>query len=206
MAIWVKNHPDKSKEYYRKKNPPHKRKRKKLFTSEELKQHRREYLNRPEVRQHNRERKKQWILNNPEEWRTRKKKQDFKRRGLGNNYLNKRFEGSHGHHVNYNDVIFIPESIHASIFHSVWSGEGMTDINDKVRQWLTEQNTPIQFDYVYINDPILTVRKYGRPLKENPKCGTKKQKYMQERYQRKKCGTIYPLAIYRDIRVIQPIS
>ncbi len=200
--IWIKIHPEKVKEYRKKSYKPHPRQ--KRFTPEELKQHRKEYLYRPEVKQHNKERKKQWILDNPEEYRTRKKKQDYKRRGLGNNCLNARFEGSHGHHVNYNDVIYIPESLHNSVLHSVWSGEGMIEINVKVRQWLIEQNNPIQFEYVYINNPILTIRKRGRPLKANPKCGTKKQKYMQERYQQRKQLTkpIYPLAVYNPIRIL----
>ena len=80
----------------------------------------------------------------------------------------------------------------------------MIDINNKVRQWLIEQNTPIQFEYIYINDPILTIRKRGRPLKTNPKSGIKKQRYMQERYRQRNQLTkpIYPLVIDNSIRTL----
>lgn len=40
------------------------------------------------------------------------RKSDKKRRGLGFNPLNKFFEGSHGHHINNIDVVYIPKEIH----------------------------------------------------------------------------------------------
>lgn len=206
---WVKNHPDKVKEYqreyFKKSYKPHPRQ--KRFTSEELKQHRRNYLNRSEVKQHNKERLKNWRKEHPEEYKLRQKKQDFKRRGLGNSCLNKRFEGSHGHHVNFNEVVFIPESLHNSVWHNVWTGKGMSEINSKVNLWLNEQNTPISFKYIPITDiELITSKKRGRPRKEPINSRTRyKQLYNTLRYQRIKCGTIYPLAIYRNITAIQSI-
>lgn len=206
---WIKNHPDRVKELakisYKKTYKPHPRQ--KRFTPEELKQHQKDYKNRPEVKQHNKEMKKLRTKRNPEKYLLIKKRAQFKRRGLGHNYLNKVFENSHGHHVNINDVIFIPEQLHNSILHNIWTGEGITEINDKVRAWLTEQNISIQFEYIPITDLSLILSKQrGRPRKELTDPRAKhKQLYNTLRYQRIKCKTIYPLAIYRDTRAIQPI-
>ena len=149
-------------------------------------------------------------LEHPNEYRTQKKRQDYKRRGLGNNCLNERFEGSHGHHVNINDVVFIPKQLHESVLHNVWTAEGMIEINDKVRLWLADNTigvSPIQFEYIPITDlPLIISKQRGRPRKEltDPKA-KRKQLYMVECYQRTKCKTIYPLSIYNTNRTIQPI-
>ena len=150
--------------------------------------------------------KKLRAKNNPEKYSLIKKRADYKRRGLGSNCLNKRFDGSHGHHVNINDVIFIPEQLHNSVLHNVWTGEGMIEINDKVRAWLTEQNTLIQFMYIPINDlPLILSKQRGRPHREyTDPVAKRKQRYMMERYKRKKHGTFYPLVIYHNNTTIIP--
>ena len=57
------------------------------------------------------------------------KRNDFKRRELVFNPLNQSFEGSEGHHINKNDVIYIPKEIHKSIRHCLKTGNNMLEIN-----------------------------------------------------------------------------
>ena len=52
-----------------------------------------------------------------------------KRRVLGFEPLNNFFEGSEGHHINKNDVIYIPKEIHQSINHCLETGKNMMEIN-----------------------------------------------------------------------------
>lgn len=52
-----------------------------------------------------------------------------KRRMLGLIPLNQPFDGSVGHHVDKVRVINIPEELHKSIQHSIWSGKNMKIIN-----------------------------------------------------------------------------
>jgi hypothetical protein len=59
-----------------------------------------------------------------------------KRRKLGFIPLNELFENSQAHHIDFECVIYIPEQLHQSISHNVWTGQGMTEINDKVFEWL----------------------------------------------------------------------
>ena len=62
-----------------------------------------------------------------------------KRRGLGFNPLNSWFVGSNRHHINLNDVIYIPESMHDSVRHNVWTGKNMTKINAIAYNFLFKQ-------------------------------------------------------------------
>jgi len=66
-------------------------------------------------------------------------KNKAKRRKLGHNYLNKPFEGSHGHHIDFECIVFIPRELHNSISHSVLKNWNMELINDKVFEWLEKQ-------------------------------------------------------------------
>ena len=59
-----------------------------------------------------------------------------KRRQLGFIPLNEPFEGAEGHHIDFEYVVYIPEQLHTSISHNVWTGKGMNDINAKVLDWL----------------------------------------------------------------------
>lgn len=47
------------------------------------------------------------------------------------------------HHINKENVIQIPKRIYKSIWHNVWTGEGMDAINE------------LAFEYVYVNMGIL---------------------------------------------------
>lgn len=73
---------------------------------------------------------KRWEKNNPSKVREKRKRhQTLRRRELGFRPLNSWFEGSVAHHVNKNDVVYIPETIHKSVPHSLKTGMGMDKVN-----------------------------------------------------------------------------
>lgn len=82
---------------------------------------------------------RQWRKTNPELWKTLHKKGKAKRRELGFISLNEPFSGSVAHHIDKLHIVNIPESIHISIQHNVFTGKGMQEINNKVFQWLKVQ-------------------------------------------------------------------
>jgi len=51
---------------------------------------------------------------------------------------NPEIDGWVGHHLDLNYVIFIPEEVHKSIYHSVTKNINMDIINDKVYEWFIE--------------------------------------------------------------------
>jgi hypothetical protein len=57
------------------------------------------------------------------------KRHNHKHRELGFFPLNKYFERSEAHHISENFVIYIPKKIHRSIWHNIWSWQGMEQIN-----------------------------------------------------------------------------
>lgn len=61
---------------------------------------------------------------------------DLKRRQLGYDTLNERFEGSCGHHIDHIHVVFIPEQIHISVHHALKNVESMERINTLAFCWL----------------------------------------------------------------------
>ena len=64
-----------------------------------------------------------------------------KHRLLGWNTLNSWFPNSDGHHINKEDVIYIPVAMHDSVKHNVWTGKNMDKINALAAQYLTEDWT-----------------------------------------------------------------
>ena len=54
---------------------------------------------------------------------------------------NKPQKGFHGHHIDFNHVIFIPKSLHVSIPHSVIKDRHMDNINDAVCDWYLKYQT-----------------------------------------------------------------
>jgi hypothetical protein len=62
-------------------------------------------------------------------------------RNLGYVTLNQPAIGCEGHHINTQEVIYIPKDLHHSIPHNVWSGKGMEEINAKAFAWYTEDWT-----------------------------------------------------------------
>lgn len=61
--------------------------------------------------------------------RLRQMRMDAKRRRLGINPLNEPFKNSEGHHINQNDIIYIPKEWHHIVAHDVWKGKNMDVVN-----------------------------------------------------------------------------
>ena len=82
---------------------------------------------------------RRWIKEHPERRKEMRRKWKSKRRhNLGFNPLNEWFEGSNGHHINFNDVIYIPKDLHRSIPHCLETGKNMALINSIAYQFLVE--------------------------------------------------------------------
>ena len=122
---WYKGHKEKSKQY-RKVN------------HQQLLEYSRKYRqeHKEEIKQYqkaNRQRllnlTKQWKINHPGKMKEMTVRRTSKRRGLGFSPLNKPFKDSIGHHINKNDIIYIPEELHRSISHSIKTGRNMKEIN-----------------------------------------------------------------------------
>ena len=62
-----------------------------------------------------------------------------KRRKLGFVPLNSWFVDCEGHHVDEEQVIFMPKDLHRSIFHRLSSGKGMTEMNAIAYNFLSKQ-------------------------------------------------------------------
>lgn len=63
------------------------------------------------------------------------------RRLLGYNTLNSWFLGCEGHHINPDDVIYMPKVLHRSIYHNQTTGQGMAEMNALAGQYLMENWT-----------------------------------------------------------------
>ena len=49
--------------------------------------------------------------------------------------LNEHFEGADLHHLTPSTGIYIPKTLHRSVYHNLKTGEGMTEINAKAMDW-----------------------------------------------------------------------
>ena len=120
-----------------------------LTNKEEKKEHRKQYrqANREKIRKRKHEyylknrgeeieNVERWREENPERTREIGRKHNHKRRHLGFNPLNEWFEGSEAHHINFNDIIYIPKSLHRSIPHCLEAGKNMNLINKLAYQFL----------------------------------------------------------------------
>lgn len=88
---------------------------------------------------------KEWLRKHPEFI----KKQYARRRGLGFIAVNNTFEGADAHHIDKVHVAYIPEQLHLSISHNVWTGCNMEKINAKVFEWLEKTSqTPKLFTLI----------------------------------------------------------
>jgi len=67
-----------------------------------------------------------------------RKSQAKRCRNLGYNPINKPFENSEGHHINKNDVIYIPKELHRFIRHNLFSDKNMIEINSLAFTWLND--------------------------------------------------------------------
>ena len=88
-------------------------------------------------REYELERNKQWCRNNPEKVRAIARKGKNKRkRNLGFNPLNEFIKGLVAHHINRDDIIYMPEKIHQSIAHCLATGRNMKEINNYAMAYL----------------------------------------------------------------------
>ena len=78
----------------------------------------------------------QKIYNNSDRGKDSMRKSNAKRRTMGHNPLNKRFPGSEGHHINSDDIIYIPKELHRSIAHNHNIPDSMIEINRLAYEWL----------------------------------------------------------------------
>ncbi len=76
-----------------------------------------------------------------------------KRRELGHTPLNKPFKGSDGHHINLNDVIYIPEEYN-KIQHNVRTGKNMDIINAYAYFFLVQQNIG-ELNNMFIKEKVI---------------------------------------------------
>ena len=81
-----------------------------------------------------------WKANNQGKMTVYQRKAEAKRRAFGFHPLNKFFEGSDAHHLNQSDVVYIPQELHRSVWHSQTTGQGMEQINALAMTWLTSES------------------------------------------------------------------
>lgn len=75
-----------------------------------------------------------------EKGRINSAKCNAKRRGLGHIHLNKPFPGCNGHHIDKDHIIHIPKEPHNRVYHNVWTGQGMEEINAIAFEFLESTN------------------------------------------------------------------
>lgn len=68
----------------------------------------------------------------------RQHKREAKRRSLNYKTLNNPFPNSEGHHLNKNEVMFIPKELHRSVIHKVFTDKNMNIINALAWKWYFE--------------------------------------------------------------------
>lgn len=75
-----------------------------------------------------------------------KKAHHKRRRGLGFIPLNEPFESCVAHHFNKEGIIYIPVGLHQSVWHNVFTGKSMQEINRLAFGWLegTELVMPME--------------------------------------------------------------
>lgn len=62
-----------------------------------------------------------------------------KRRSFGFLPLNSWFIGCEGHHIDHDRVIFMPKTLHRSIYHNQFSGQGMIEMNALAENWIIQE-------------------------------------------------------------------
>jgi hypothetical protein len=87
-------------------------------------------------------RAKEWTLTHPEGHRKIQGRMKAKRRSLGFVPLNSPFPNSEAHHLDGEHVAYIPQGLHKSVPHNIWTGHNMEQINVLALAWLeaTKEN------------------------------------------------------------------
>ena len=126
-----KNHLEERKKSDKKYRLTHKRRRNACY-----KEYMRQYCRNWRKSHSDREYRRKYRAKNPARTKTIDSKHQAKRRELGFIPLNEPFAGSVGHHIDKNFVVYIPEFIHTSIPHNVFTGQNMNIINAKAMSFL----------------------------------------------------------------------
>jgi len=142
----------KNKGYYRKYWEEHKEEKKehnkryyqknKEKKKEYYRQHREKYL--IAMKKYQDTHKEQYVIATKKYLQSPKGKENItmhnnKRRKKGFTSFNKYFVDSEAHHINNNEVIYIPKELHRSVYHNLNTGRGMFMINLIARNWLKEE-------------------------------------------------------------------
>jgi hypothetical protein len=85
---------------------------------------------------------KEWDRTHPEQAKIAWDRHNATRRNLGFVPLNSWFVGCEGHHVDPEQVIFIPKVLHRSVYHCQSSGLGMEQMNAIAYNFLFKQEAP----------------------------------------------------------------
>jgi hypothetical protein len=81
---------------------------------------------------------REWRKANPERGHIGRARRQAKKRKLGFIPINKCFVGCEVHHINQNDVIYIPKELHQSVHHNIWTGKNMEKINALAFEYLRQ--------------------------------------------------------------------
>jgi hypothetical protein len=84
-----------------------------------------------------------WAKEHPERVSASYRKHTAKRRLLGFIALNGSFPGCEGHHVDNEQVIYMPKELHRSVYHRQSDGRGMEQINAVAYNFLFKQEVEI---------------------------------------------------------------
>lgn len=84
---------------------------------------------------------KNWRLDYPDNAKASDLKSKSRRRTLGFVPLNSWFVGCEGHHINKNDIIYLPRKMHRSVWHNQRTGQGMAEMNALAGNFLTQDWT-----------------------------------------------------------------
>jgi hypothetical protein len=82
---------------------------------------------------------KVWAASHPEKEKEYGVKHNAKHRTLGFLLLNQSFPGSEGHHIDKEHVVHIPKEVHRSVWHNIWTGQGMEAMNELALNYLYSQ-------------------------------------------------------------------
>ena len=129
---WHLKHPNYNKKYY----SEHKKEYKRYYLAhkEEEIEHGKKWYQKHKKEQ--KECHKKWRKKNPERAREIRRKHYYKRkRNLGYIPINKHFKDSVFHHLDKDIGIYIPKWLHRSIWHNLFTGQGMDKINTEAIHW-----------------------------------------------------------------------
>lgn len=80
-----------------------------------------------------------WAAEHPDKMRAYFRKHLAKRKTLGFLPINRPFSGCEGHHIDEEHVIYIPKELHRSIYHNIFTGKNMTQINIAIDEWIKKE-------------------------------------------------------------------